>query len=136
MKQPLDQIEWIHRDNLNSNDYNPNYVAPPEMELLELSIIEEGWTQPIVVNPDMTIVDGYHRFLVSGRPEVYKLTSGEIPIVKVKPKDHGHQKMATIRHNRARGTHAVVEMSTIVTDLVNSGYSGEEIMSELRMEKE
>ena len=44
--------------------------------------------------------------------------------------------MATIRHNRARGTHGVLEMSDIVTDMVNNGLTGEEIMERLMMEKD
>ena len=62
MKQPLDKITWIDRDKLKPNNYNPNKVAPPELKLLKISILEDGWTQPIVVNPDYTIVDGFHRW--------------------------------------------------------------------------
>lgn len=135
-KQPLDQITWLHRENLKPNNYNPNKVAPPELELLKISIIEDGWTQPIVINPDMTIVDGFHRWTVSGHKEIYKLTDGKVPVVMITPKDKSQQQMATIRHNRARGTHGVLEMSNIITDMVNEGLSGEEIMKRLKMEKE
>lgn len=135
-KQPLDQITWLHRDELKPNNYNPNKVAPPELKLLKVSILEDGWTQPIVINPDKTIVDGFHRWTVSGHKEIYSLTDGLVPTVMVTPKDASQQQMATIRHNRARGTHGVLEMSNIVTDLVKAGCTGEEIMSRLMMEKE
>ena len=69
-KQPLDNITWLHRDKLKANSYNPNRVAKPELKLLKLSIIEDGWTQPIVANKDYTIVDGYHRWTVSGEKEI------------------------------------------------------------------
>lgn len=134
--QPLNEIIWRDRDSLKPNNYNPNKVAPPELKLLKISILEDGWTQPIVINPDLTIVDGFHRWTVSGHKEIYQLTSGKVPTVMIKPKDQNQQQMATIRHNRARGTHGVLEMSNIVTDMVKDGLTGEEIMSRLMMEKE
>ena len=136
MKQPLDKIEWLHRDLLKPNNYNPNKVAPPELMLLKISILEDGWTQPIVINPDFTIVDGFHRWTVSAQKEIYELTAGKVPTVMITPKDTSHQQMATIRHNRARGTHGVLEMSNIITDMVKSGKTGKEIMDNLKMEKE
>lgn len=136
MKQPLDKITWINRDKLKPNNYNPNKVAPPELKLLKISILEDGWTQPIVVNPDYTIVDGFHRWTVSGSKEIFSLTDGKVPVVMVHPKDKAQQQMATIRHNRARGTHGVLEMSNIITDMANSGVDGEEIIRRLGMEKE
>ena len=135
-KHPVNAVQWLHRDKLKANDYNPNRVAPPELRLLKISILEDGWTQPIVVNPDLTIVDGFHRWTVSGHKEIFNLTDGLVPVVIMNPKNKAHQKMSTIRHNRARGTHLVLEMSNIVTDMVNSGLSGEEIMDRLMMEKE
>jgi ParB-like chromosome segregation protein Spo0J len=134
--QPLDKITWLHRDNLKPNHYNPNKVAPPELQLLKISILEDGWTQPIVINPDFTIVDGFHRWTVSGHKEIYSLTNGEVPTVMITPNDPSQQQMATIRHNRARGTHGVLEMSNIVTDMVKTGLTGDEIMARLKMEKE
>ena len=134
--QPLDKINWIDRDQLKPNNYNPNKVAPPELQLLKISIKEDGWTQPIVINPDYTIVDGFHRWTVSGHKDIFELTDGKVPTVMINPKDSNQQQMATIRHNRARGTHGVLEMSKIITDMSESGLSGEEIMERLQMEKE
>lgn len=135
--QPLNEIKWIKRDKLKPNNYNPNKVAPPELKLLETSILEDGWTQPIVINPDYTIVDGFHRWTVSGHKSVNTLTDNMVPVVIVRPKDKAQQQMATIRHNRARGTHGVLEMSNIVSDMVKKqGLSGDEIMKRLGMEKE
>ena len=54
----------------------------------------------------------------------------------IKPKDEAQQQMATIRHNRARGTHGVLEMSNIIVELVEKGLEGKEIMKRLQMEKE
>lgn len=135
-KQPLDKITWLDRDLLKPNNYNPNKVAPPELKLLKISILEDGWTQPIVINADYTIVDGFHRWTVSGHKEINELTDGKVPVVILNDTDENQKKMATIRHNRARGTHGVLEMSKIVTDMVNDGLTGEEIMGRLQMEKE
>ena len=46
--EPVDFVKWVKCDEIVANDYNPNKVAPPEMELLEISIINDGYTQPIV----------------------------------------------------------------------------------------
>ena len=136
LNQPLSKINWVHRDELKPNNYNPNKVAPPELKLLKISIQEDGWTQPIVANSDMSIVDGFHRWTVSGHKEIYKLTDGLVPVVILKATDDNQKRMATIRHNRARGTHGVLEMSNIVTDMVTNGLTGEEIMERLMMEKD
>jgi ParB-like chromosome segregation protein Spo0J len=136
-KQPLNEILWVDREKLKPNNYNPNKVAPPELKLLEISIIEDGWTQPIVINPDYTIVDGFHRWTVSGHKAVSELTDNLVPVVMINPKNKAQQQMATIRHNRARGTHAVLEMSNIVSDMIkDQGLTGEEVVKRLGMEKE
>ena len=40
--EPVDCVQWIPINEVISNDYNPNVVAPIEMKLLELSINEDG----------------------------------------------------------------------------------------------
>jgi ParB-like chromosome segregation protein Spo0J len=138
-EQPLNTIVWLDRSLLHGNDYNPNHVATPEMRLLERSIIESGWTQPIVVRPDgehFEIVDGFHRWTVSGRPAVKAMTGGEVPCVIIYP-DPAQQRLATIRHNRARGKHTVVRMADIVHDLVNGlDVSREDLRERLGMDDE
>ena len=136
MKQPLEAIKWVDTDKLKPNHYNPNQVAPPELRLLKTSILEDGWTQPIVVNPDYTIVDGFHRWTVSGDEEIAKMTEGKVPVVILKAKDTNHKMMSTIRHNRARGTHAVLKMADIVEILAKDGLELDEIMRRLEMEDE
>jgi len=136
MSQPLDKVIWIDRSKLQPNDYNPNKVYPKELKLLQTSILETGWTQPIVVDENYVIIDGFHRFTVSGTPEVSKMTNGKVPIVVVKNIDPKHRRMATIRHNRARGTHGVLEMSKIVRFLSESGVTVEELCYRLGMEPE
>lgn len=137
--QPLSDVRWIETSELRANDYNPNHVAPPEMRLLAISIIENGWTQPIVARPDGEIVDGFHRWTVAQKnPEVAEITGGLVPVVYLASSlDQATQEMATIRHNRARGSHYVVRMADIVNELHHDhGLSREEIAERLQMEDE
>lgn len=133
--QPVNRVTWVHRSRLRPNDYNPNAVAPPELDLLALSIIEDGWTQSLVALRDDTIVDGFHRWTVSGRPDVYALTDGFVPVVYIDA-DPMHRMMSTIRHNRARGTHAVLKMASIVRQMAQAGLPQAEICNRLGMEDE
>ena len=55
---PLSSLQWVDRDQLKANDYNPNKVSEDNLELLTQSILTNGWTLPIVVRPDYTIMDG------------------------------------------------------------------------------
>lgn len=134
--QPIDTVQWVHRGELRANDYNPNKVAPPEMKLLKISILEDGWTQPIVVNREGVIVDGFHRWTVSADKDVYQLTGGMVPVVVINPPDEPSRKMATIRHNRARGTHGVLPMADIIESMLKEEKSMEEICERLQMEPE
>ena len=125
------------RENLHANNYNPNHVAPDEMALLRLSILEDGWTQPIVARPDGEIVDGFHRWTTSADRDVHLMTGGLVPVVFLRDVGADQQRMSTIRHNRARGTHAVLRMADIVRDLHdNQGVSREEVCRRLGMEDE
>jgi len=135
--QPISTVEWVPRDVLHANGYNPNKVAPPELALLKLSILEDGWTQPIVAREDGEIVDGFHRWTISGDPDIAKMTGGLVPVVRLANVDPAHQRMSTIRHNRARGTHHVLRMADIVADLMEEyGLDVAELMFRLGMEDE
>jgi len=139
-KQPLDTVEWVDRGSIEPNDYNPNKQPPPEHRLLKVSILEDGWTQPIVVFDDgsgkkSVIVDGEHRWRVSAEPEVAKLTGGKVPIVRIAG-NREHRMMSTIRHNRARGEHHVLPMAEIVRTLLDGGIAQEDVQFLLQMEEE
>lgn len=109
-----------------ANTYNPNSVAPPEMALLETSIWEDGYTQPVVTFYDKEadqyiVVDGFHRYLILKNSErINKREQGMLPIVVIE-KTMGDRMASTIRHNRARGSHNIELMSTIVAELVEMG---------------
>lgn len=137
--QPVSRVRWIHRDLLEPNSYNPNCVAPPEMALLKLSILEDGWTTPIITQPELdgrfVITDGFHRWKISADPQVFELTNGLVPTVQISL-DPIHRQMSTIRHNRARGTHAVLRMADIVRQMLADGVTEKELMKRLGMERE
>lgn len=117
MGMPVSNVTWIHRDKLRANDYNPNNVFSPEMDLLRTSLLEDGWTLPLVIREDGEIVDGFHRWMLSAEKKIYDLTDGLIPVVILKNVDKPHQVASTIRYNRARGVHHVLKMSDLVRGL-------------------
>lgn len=140
-KEPVDNVQWVPAAKVVANDYNPNRVAPPEMELLRLSIEKDGYTQPIVTyyddeNDIYVVVDGFHRNRVGKEiKEINSRIHDYLPVVVIeKPID---ERMAsTIRHNRARGTHAIVPMAKVVEQLYFAGWSNKRIGEELGMEKD
>ena len=125
-KSPVYKVLSVPIKKVKANDYNPNKVAPPEMELLETSIWEDGYTQPIVTyydedNDIYIVVDGFHRYLVlKSSKRIFLREKGMLPIVVI-DKSIGNRMASTIRHNRARGVHNVELMSTIVSELVEMG---------------
>lgn len=136
--QPLHEVKWIVRDLLVANGWNPNRVFRPELALLRRSLLEDGWTQPIVAREEdgqLQIVDGFHRWMLSEEPAIAALTDGLVPVVLLNA-DPAHARISTIRHNRARGTHYVSQMATIVAELNDLGLDDEMLMSRLGMEAE
>lgn len=123
---PVYNVRAVPIDQIESNTYNPNAVAPPEMALLETSIWEDGYTQPIVCVFDKeqsvyVVVDGFHRFMtMKNSKRIRERERGLMPVV-VLDKEMGDRMASTIRHNRARGSHNIELMSTIVAELVEMG---------------
>ena len=131
---PVLNVKMVDIDKVVANDYNPNKVAPPEMRLLKHSIEEDGYTQPIVTYYDKDqdiyiVVDGFHRYRCA--KEYFHLK--QIPIVTI-DKDLENRMASTIRHNRARGTHQIIDMSHIVITLTQNGWTEQEISKHLGME--
>lgn len=135
--QPVSGVKWVDRTTLWSNDYNPNHVATPEMELLRNSLREDGWALPLVVRKDGEIVDGFHRWTLSDEKEFMAMTDGKVPIVILNPaSDKAHQIESTVRYNRARGKHVMDLMADIVVKLLALGKKKEQICVLLGMEDE
>lgn len=138
--EPVDCVQWVKEELVIANDYNPNTVAPPEMELLHTSIEEDGYTQPIVVYQHdgiYEVVDGFHRNRVGKEyADIKERIHGYLPVTIIN--DDRHEKAdriaSTIRHNRARGKHRVEAMSDIVIELKRRNWSDKKIGKELGMD--
>jgi ParB-like chromosome segregation protein Spo0J len=138
--EPVDCVLWVPRESVVANDYNPNIVAPPEMRLLELSISEDGYTQPIVTaaeGAEYEVVDGFHRHKIGEKSKVVAArVRGYLPVTCINADREGRADRisATIRHNRARGKHTVEGMSSIVLELSRRNWNDAKIGRELGME--
>jgi ParB-like chromosome segregation protein Spo0J len=140
--EPVDCVIWVKNDAVHANDYNPNSVAAPEMKLLEHSISEDGYTQPIVtMNEGDTreVIDGFHRNRVGKESKkIQSRVHGYLPVVTINSdrEDKSDRMAATIRHNRARGKHKVDSMSEIVIELKRRNWSDLKIATELGMDQD
>ena len=133
---PLSSLQWVDRDRLKPNDYNPNKVNPENLKLLVQAILTNGWTLPIVVRPDYTIIDGFHRWTVAGKEPLYSKLQGKVPVVIVTHEDQSEDIYGTVTHNRARGTHLLEPMKAIVKRLLDEGKTVAEIGKQLGMKPE
>lgn len=136
LSSPLSTLQWVDRDMVKPNDYNPNKVSKQNLELLKQSILTNGWTLPIVVRPDFTIIDGFHRWTVAGEEPLKSMLEDKVPVVIVEHKDKAGNIYGTVTHNRARGTHLLEPMKAIVKELMGEGKSVEEIGKQLGMRPE
>lgn len=140
--EPVDCVVWVKKEEVVANDYNPNSVAPPEMELLKTSILNDGYTQPIVTFKELenfTVIDGFHRNKVGKEcQEVTEKISGYLPIVIINQdrEDKADRMASTIRHNRARGKHKIDAMSDIIIELKKRCWNDKKISKELGMEED
>lgn len=142
--EPVDLVQWVPNDTVKANSYNPNSVAPVEMDLLKTSISADGYTQPIVSMVDPSdemreVIDGFHRHKVGKYDsDIQARIHGYLPVVTINDSrtDIGDRMAATVRHNRARGTHAVEKMSDIVLDLKKRNWSDEKIAKNLGMDSD
>lgn len=141
--EPVDCVLWVKNEEVYANDYNPNSVAPPEMELLRLSIQNDGFTQPVVSMDDgegkREVIDGFHRTRVSKEcDEIVNRLYGYTPVVTIRTSqsDRSNRIASTIRHNRARGKHVVDSMSDIIVDLKKRNWSPKKIGKELGMDQD
>ncbi len=138
--EPVDCVLWVKAEPIRANDYNPNDVAPPEMRLLERSVLADGFTQPVVTwldGADREVVDGFHRRKIAARSvKIRKRLGGYLPVTTLGADRHarGDRMAATVRHNRARGKHTVEGMSGLVMELTRRNWSPKRIGKELGMD--
>lgn len=140
-KSPVYNVKKVPIEKIHANAYNPNSVAPPEMKLLYKSILEDGYTMPIVCyaipdTDEYEIVDGFHRYtIMKTHKDIYDREDGCLPVVVI-DKDISNRMASTIRHNRARGTHSIELMTNIIAELTESGMSDAWIMKNIGMDAE
>jgi ParB-like chromosome segregation protein Spo0J len=141
MKSPVYNVIAVPVEKVRANTYNPNSVAPPEMELLEVSIWEDGYTMPVVCyyikEEDIyEIVDGFHRYTtLKTSKRIFDREKGMLPVVVIE-KDESNRMASTVRHNRARGSHSIDLMSNIVSELTKAGMSDAWILKHVGMDKD
>lgn len=137
IRAPLSTLQWVDRERVIPNTYNPNKVSRDNLKLLTQSILTNGWTLPIVVRPDYTIIDGFHRWTVAGQEPLKSRLGGKVTVVIVDHKGNEDEDVyGTITHNRARGTHLLEPMKAIVKKLLDEGKSVPEIGKQLGMKPE
>jgi ParB-like chromosome segregation protein Spo0J len=134
--KPVSNVQIVDRDLLKPNDYNPNKVLKQNLELLKESILNNGWTLPIVVRPDFTIIDGFHRWTIAGEEPLRSMLGGKVPIVIVEHDNKEDDMVGTVTHNRARGTHLLEPMEKIVQALLKEGYEVKDVAKKLGMKEE
>jgi ParB/RepB/Spo0J family partition protein len=116
------KVQYTAMDQIEPNEWNPNRQSDHDFELLTKSIEEDGFTQPIVVvkndkNPKFKfkIVDGEHRWRAAS-----VMGFEEIPVIEV-PMTEAQAKIATFRHNRARGSEDYELAASLMKDLESIG---------------
>lgn len=141
IQQPIGNVKWVKIEEVSPNDYNPNSVASKEMGLLYTSILQDGYTQPIVTIYDpkvkkYIIVDGFHRyFTAKSNSDILERNKGRIPIVVIN-KNINERMAATVRHNRARGSHSIDGMTNMVFEMLKNGWEESKICNHLGLEAE
>lgn len=116
--EPVENIKWIDCDSLKANHYNPNRVMNAEMNLIERSILRTGWIQPILVNKNNTIIDGFHRWTLSRlSTQLREKYHGKVPCAVLDVTD-AEAMVITVRINRAKGTHLAFRMSEYIKELI------------------
>tara|TARA_R110000803_G_scaffold16806_2_gene46035 strand:+ start:941 stop:1744 length:804 start_codon:yes stop_codon:yes gene_type:complete len=125
--EALEKLEIVYAGlgEIMPNDYNPNRQSDSDFDLLLRSITEDGFTQPIVAvrtaDPEQakqypyTIVDGEHRWRAASQ-----LGLTEVPLAVV-PMSLEQAKIATLRHNRARGSEDIELATEVLRDLEKLG---------------
>jgi ParB-like chromosome segregation protein Spo0J len=115
-----------------ANTYNPNHVSDDKMELLQQSILDNGFAFPIVVIWDadqqlFVVVDGFHRYMVSGPGW---LEMSHVPLA-VLEHDAKQRMIATWQFNKARGAHEVDLDADLIRALIQQGMDEEAICQHL-----
>lgn len=134
--EPIERIQWLPVELLHANDWNPNVVLNQELRLLEFSILESGWIQPVLVSKDFMVIDGFHRWALSRDSKALKSKyEGKVPCV-VMDLEPWEAMLLTVRINRAKGSHMAVRMAELIKVVVDEyGVSLEEVGKQIGANK-
>ena len=137
VQDPIDAIIWLPASSLHANPWNPNRVHRAELAVLEANILEFGWIQPILANPDGLIIDGFHRWrLAQDSKAILDRYASQVPVA-VLDLETPDAMLMTIRINRAKGTHVAAEMHRIVHALLTDHeHTVESIMAAIGASRE
>jgi len=120
-EHPVDRIVWRDVDELHTNQWNPNIVHGPELRLLETSILETGWVQPILTTAAGLVIDGENRLsLARSSKAIRKRDGGRVPCA-ILDITEAQAMLLTVRINRAKGTHVAIRMSELVKSVIDEG---------------
>ena len=112
-------VTYVSVNDVHPNEWNPNRQSDHDFELLLKSMSEDGFTQPVVCiqaeDGRIKIVDGEHRWRAA-----HTLGFDEIPVV-ITPMTEEQAKIATLRHNRARGSEDIELTAELLRDLEKVG---------------
>ena len=113
------KVQYVGVNDVHPNEWNPNRQSDHDFELLLKSMSEDGFTQPVVCirteDDRIKIVDGEHRWRAA-----HTLGFDEIPVV-ITPMTEEQAKIATLRHNRARGSEDIDLTAELLRDLEKMG---------------
>lgn len=110
------EVVYAPIGSITPNEYNPNRQNSHDFDLLLKSMREDGFTQPIVVQRNTNqIVDGEHRWRAAR-----ELGLENIPVVYVDMTPE-QMRIATLRHNRARGSEDIELAASVLKDLQELG---------------
>lgn len=116
---------WLPREEIEPNDWNPNSMDDEQRNRLRLSLLDNGWTMPIVVHAEEHyIIDGEQRWTTAGHPDIQEredltpddVPAGYVPVYGITVEEN-QAKMATIQHNRARGDTDLASMREYLNQL-------------------
>lgn len=121
--------DWVDREKLIPNDWNPNFMPDHRKDLLVLSILDNGWTAPIVARAqDNVIVDGEHRWRLSGDKRLSSnealtpdgVPEGFVPVHFV-TEDRKQAMLGTYQQNYATGDDDATKLGELVDSLDEEG---------------
>ncbi|MBJ9134602.1 immunoglobulin-binding protein [Citrobacter farmeri] len=90
--EPIGCVQWVPTECVTANDYNPEAISLVEQKILELSLVQDGFTQPVVVTVGRTedlhyhVMDGFQHYFISQKPILRKRLRGHIPVTIIRPR--------------------------------------------------